>query len=411
MNTLKFGNGEWYGKKDTILAYNDENSNFKPLPFSFDRASSATVVNKAGLIETVGSGEPRIDFSNDAKGALKLEPQRTNKYLYSQDFSDAYWTKSGTSVVSGFASPDGTLNAFKLIGDGANTPHILRKYIGATALTNHSFSFFVKKGEINKLGIREDAQTGAYASFNLTTKTIISSVSMTLTYEEVGDYLRLKVVSQIGSNGTAGYAIYMLDDTYSGGVVNGSRVIPNGSGFYIYGAQLEQGSYPTSYIPTSGSVVTRVQDVCNNGGNEQVINSTEGVLYAEISAFEGSDDPFAISLSDGSSSNRIFLSLRTPESIYRAYSSGGGDINFEGLDVTSLSKVAVRYSLNNFSLWVNGIKRGETLTYAGIPSNTLNNLSFDRNGIGELYFRGNVKDVKLYNTALTDQELINLTTI
>ena len=42
MNTLKFGNGEWYGKKDTILAYNDENSNFKPLPFSFDRDTSAT---------------------------------------------------------------------------------------------------------------------------------------------------------------------------------------------------------------------------------------------------------------------------------------------------------------------------------------------------------------------------------
>ena len=78
MNTLKFGNGEWYGKKDTILAYNDENSNFKPLPFSFDRASSATRVNKDGLIETVGSGEPRIDYKDDSKGALLLEPSRSN---------------------------------------------------------------------------------------------------------------------------------------------------------------------------------------------------------------------------------------------------------------------------------------------------------------------------------------------
>ena len=77
-NTLKFGNGEWYGKKDTILAYNDETSNYKPLPFNFSRASSATVVNKDGLIETVGSGEPRIDYKDDSKGALLLEPQRTN---------------------------------------------------------------------------------------------------------------------------------------------------------------------------------------------------------------------------------------------------------------------------------------------------------------------------------------------
>ena len=71
-NTLKFGNGEWYGKKDTILAYNDENNNYKPLPFTFDRASSATRVNKDGLIETVGADQPRVDFLNDSKGALFL---------------------------------------------------------------------------------------------------------------------------------------------------------------------------------------------------------------------------------------------------------------------------------------------------------------------------------------------------
>ena len=51
---------------------------YKPLPFNFRRASSATVVNKDGLIETVGSGEPRIDYKDDSKGALLLEPQRSN---------------------------------------------------------------------------------------------------------------------------------------------------------------------------------------------------------------------------------------------------------------------------------------------------------------------------------------------
>ena len=81
MNTLKFGNGEWYGKKDTILAYNDENSNFKPLAFSFRQRSYATRVNKDGLIETVGSGEPRIDYKDDSKGALLLEPSRSNLIL------------------------------------------------------------------------------------------------------------------------------------------------------------------------------------------------------------------------------------------------------------------------------------------------------------------------------------------
>jgi hypothetical protein len=113
--TLNLGNGNWATKEDSLLAYNSENGNFKPLPFDFTRASSATVVNKAGLIETVGSGEPRIDFSNDAKGALLLEPTRSNLITYSEDFSNAYWTKTGASVTSDVAiSPDGSLNADKL---------------------------------------------------------------------------------------------------------------------------------------------------------------------------------------------------------------------------------------------------------------------------------------------------------
>ena len=73
-------------KKDTILAYNDENYNYKPLPFNFERDSSATVVNKDGLIETVGSGEPRIDYKDDSKGALLLEPSRTNLISYVRRF-------------------------------------------------------------------------------------------------------------------------------------------------------------------------------------------------------------------------------------------------------------------------------------------------------------------------------------
>ena len=128
-NTLKFGNGEWYGKKDTILAYNDENSNYKPLPFDFSRASNATVINKDGLIEEVGSGQPRIDYLGNTKGALKLEPQRTNILTQSQAFDNAYWSKSGASVTGGFASPsaDSPLGAFKLVAT-TNDPYIYKTF-------------------------------------------------------------------------------------------------------------------------------------------------------------------------------------------------------------------------------------------------------------------------------------------
>ena len=86
-NTFKFGNGNWAVKDGAALAYNDENNNFKPLPFTFTRASSATRVNKDGLIEVVGQNKPRVDFLNNTSGHLLLEPTRTNFLTVSQSRS------------------------------------------------------------------------------------------------------------------------------------------------------------------------------------------------------------------------------------------------------------------------------------------------------------------------------------
>ena len=145
-NTLKFGNGEWYGKKDTILAYNDENSNFKPLPFSFDRVSSATVVNKAGLIETVGSGEPRIDYKDDAKGALLLEPQRTNSITHSNDFSQSIYSKINLTITANQGiSPDGTQNANLLVPNSSFGNRYLSNSVGSNLKIN---TVFLKKERV-----------------------------------------------------------------------------------------------------------------------------------------------------------------------------------------------------------------------------------------------------------------------
>jgi hypothetical protein len=114
-NTLKFGNGQWATKVGLTLAYNDENGNFKPLPFNFTRSTSATRVNKDGLIEVVTNNKPRIDFLNDSNGALLLEPSRTNLITYSEDFTDSSWIFDDATLISNsVVSPDGTQNATKL---------------------------------------------------------------------------------------------------------------------------------------------------------------------------------------------------------------------------------------------------------------------------------------------------------
>jgi len=402
-NTLKFGNGEWYGKKDTILAYNDENSNYKPLPFDFSRASKATVINKDGLIETVGSGEPRIDYKDDSKGALLLEPSRTNYITYSEDFSNAYWTKSDASVTSGFVSPNGTNNAFKLVEGVSNSEHYING--SGTTLTNMSHSIYVKSAGRSQIKLF-DSSRGHYAWFNLDDGTIGSSTatSSSITPMYNGWY---RITISKNSTGFSQFRLYL-------GVAESDSYIGNGtSGVYIYGAQLEQGSYATSYIPTQGSTVTRLADVCNNGANEQVINSTEGVLYYEGSALANDGTTRIISLSDNTTSNRVLIKYDNIDNRLEFFVIVGGVAQYSFIDVVddllNYNKIAFKYKENDFAVWVNGIELDSNVSGNTLSANTLTTLKFQASNSASDFY-GNVKEVKLYNTALTDIELQALTT-
>ena len=414
-NTLKFGNGEWYGKKDTILAYNDENSNYKPLPFDFSRASSATVVNKDGLIETVGSGQPRIDYKDDSEGALKLEPQRTNLITYSSDFSNGNWAKYGTTVTSGFTSPDGSLNAFKLVEDTNNSKHFIsRNNLFTPDGVTRDYSIFVKEGEKRYIFITNvtttnndincavfDTRDGVFTNTN--NPTYISNRNVTTLSN---GWYRIDFTSNVNSFSYDNFYIGISSsETMSGVSYQGDGT----SGVYIYGAQLEAGSYATSYIPTQGSAVTRLAESCNNGANEQVINSTEGVLYAELSGF--SNDLVRYSISDGSNSNNIYIELSSSSvSAVGRLSAVNQFSIYSSQTITNYNKIAIKYKQNDFALWINGVEVGTDTSGNTYPANTLDSFQFNR-GDGGILFYGETRDIKLYNTALTDQELAALTTI
>ena len=371
-NTLNLGNGNWGVKKDSLLGYNSENGNFKPLAFNFTRASSATVVNKAGLIETVGSGEPRIDFSNDTKGALLLEPQRSNLITYSEEFSN--WAQDGaTTLDNNIISPDGTLNASKITFNSGNE----RVYTFANT-TNGSFSAYFKGVQGKKVKLRDNS--GTYRT------------EITLTENWVRHYLYKE---------TANTNIQIQN-------VDANEV-------YVWGAQVEEGSYATSYIPTSGQSggVTRVADACNNGGNEQVINSTEGVLYAQISALSNSGDTYRlISLNNGSgtNTNRIFIGYTNNNSIYAAINNTTIAFTTSSFDVKNFNKVAVVYNGSIAKLFINGSEVGSGITNASTLSG-LSRVDFSGSSTGANEFKGNTKDVRVYTTALTDAELQALTRI
>ena len=378
-NTLKFGNGEWYGKKDTILAYNDENDNYKPLLFDFSRNSSATVINKDGLIETVSSGQPRIDYKDDTKGALLLEPQRSNAIRYSSDFSQ--WTlKSNVTINSNVGlAPDGTLSADRVVFNGTTNARVedTAQGIDAFSYTNdRPISVWLK------------SESGT------TTVQFGSSSSYLLTVTVTEEWQRFTYISK------QGFARIKSD---------------NATSVLAWGYQFETNgdvslSYATSYIPTSGSAVTRVADVCFGAGNEQVINSTEGVLYAEFEISDLSTSlAYPIAIYGTGSTIQIYY---RPASQSITFLSSFGGIQYlyhSNINVLGVHKVALSYKNNQYTSFADGVLLNRQNS-GNVPTpNTLNTLSLKDSGVSN--FNGKVKEVKLYNTVLTDQELIELTTI
>jgi len=399
---LKFGNGTWATKEGSTLAYNDENNNYKPLPFTTTRNSIATRVNKEGLIEVVGNDVPRIDYTDSADGVLLLENSRSNKVSTSNDFNGSGWNISNlTATANQVISPDGTLNASKLLmtGDGS-----LRNQSEASFNDGYAYSIFVKKGNSRYVTIRSAFFTQSFnCGFDLDNLTAETNGKI----EDYGnDWYRLSITKNIsGDADRSGFFYVYLPNSL------GSTTSVSGNYAYFYGGQIEDGNYPTSYIPTNGSTVTRQADTANDAGNSEVFNDSEGVLFADIAALANDGTSRRISISAGNTNNNNLVSLiyGTSNKISPSiYSNGafqmGGDYTLS--DQTQKIKVALKYSLNDAALWVNGI---EVLTDDVVTTPIgLDQIKFEY-GNGSNDFYGKTKELGYYDTALTDEELEYLT--
>ena len=384
-NTLKFGNGEWYGKKDTILAYNDENYNYKPLPFNFSRDSSATVVNKDGLIETVGSGEPRIDYKDDSKGALLLEPSRTNLFPYSEDFSDASWSKQNVSLTSNYElSPSGNLTADRVIT--TNTGVDLYQDISVVENTSYQLTFYAK------LRDGEDIQARFYDLSNSSNISYVNYSSQLSDNE--WKRVEIEVTTPLGCTSLRVWLVALT-----------STVID----VSYWGAQLEEGSYATSYIPTQGSIVTRNQDVCSQTVPSGVIGQTEGTLFVEYSNVNFNGTSYLQSLDNGTSSERIELFIYNGNISISVRDNNVQQVNMiTNISASGNNKIAFAYKLNDFALYINGSQIA--LDNNGtIPSiNKYNSYGRYDGATGDM--SNLLKSSSLYNTRLSNSELQALTT-
>ena len=343
--------------------------------FTFTRGSSATRVNEQGLIESVGVDLPKINYLGGS-GSWLLEPQRLNLISRSNEFN--FWNnlQSKLTVTSNsITSPDGTVNGTKITQAVSSANARLRFQGILTIGTEYTFSVFAKKGNHDKLIMN------------------ISGVNTTFTLTD--EWVRYEITETAPSN-------TFVDVGITNAVVDDF--------IYIYGAQAEEASYATSYIPTSGSAVTRGADSATNAGSSDLISSTEGVLYLEVAALTSINNFESISLSNGGVDERIRFTLNSVENtISVQVTSGGSTVLFRNStlsDITAFNKVAIKYKQDDYAIWINGVEEYSNITGA-VP--TLNELTFTSGGDVGNKFTGNVKCVAVFEEALTDAELTALT--
>jgi len=424
-NTLKLGAGKWATGKDTVLAFNDENNNFKPMPLSFSRASSATVVNQSGLIETVGSGTPRIDFLGNTKGALKLEPSRTNLLTYSNDFSQSVWLKSQiTQLPNQITSPEGVQNATLIANTSETGNHNLSNNSGNFTNASLAVSFYAKKkdNDFLQFGIYNSGSKWAAQKINLATGAVLGSGNSGFHNTPSG-----VSVTDVGSNWwrvetlftaslTSSDEVFYLAPTPTDSNPTGALGLSGGwtgattENAYVYGIQVESNSsYATSYIPTSGSAVTRVADACSQTVPDGVIGQTEGTFYLDFKKEHNALETWSIN--DGSSSNRVYMGFNNSDFISQVRSSSGAaQASFTtGLNNNTRYKCALAYKFNDFVLYINGVQIGTD--NSGVVPLNMSKLSAYASTSSDAPFFSPTNDVKLYNTRLSNSELQALTTI
>lgn len=344
---------------------------------------------------------PRVGSSTGSKAFL-LEPQRTNLIIWSQAFSDASWSKitGGIGIApivtsNAGISPDGTNNAsrvqFNCVGTTSADRSILRETITTTNATNYAGTIYVKAYSSSEVG----------KQLRFLSEGAVNQIIITLT-----DSWQ-KVTTTGVSNTTSSNFIIETRGTFTTNTT---------ADVLIWGAQLELGAYPTTYIPTQATTVTRIADVASATGISGLIGQTEGTIFVD----------FIVS-GIGANNINIYNNDRTPSTIstnailFKANGSiecqtflGNGTLTALTISASTYSvgqriKLAYRYKSGDFAVYINGIQKAtatNTLTFVGTKSQIYLNDNAVIYGYQEVV---QYNQLALFTTALTNSELAALT--
>jgi len=382
---------------------------------TFTRNSNATFFDATGTLQTAGSNVPRFDHSGGSSLGLLIEEARTNLFERSAEFDDGAWSlTSPTSVtanVTATTAPDGSSTADKLVeGNNANAKRIFQSLTAATT-QDYTISVFAKAAERDRLrlGIREGVITGSFyvsAVFDLAAGTLGAvGTGTTATITSVGNgWYRLTAAGSV-VGGTRSPQFLMLDANDSS-LYTGDGT----SGLYLWGAQLEVGAFPTSYIPTTTAAATRAVDVATVTPVSSFWNQAEGTMFVEFQSLTVSQDAGSsrriLQGDSGAGTDALWIAQNgSNDSLIMARTGGGWSIVL-GSNITSITRAIVGFATDNVNAAVNGTL-GTDDTSAIIPSVTA--LRIGR-AVAAARFHGHIRKIAYWPKRLTNTLLEQLTT-
>lgn len=363
-------------------------------------------------LETAAANVMPVEYDPVTQQCLGIKPESaaTNLFLRSEEFDNAYWSKTSLTVTANAAiAPNGTLTADKLVGTG-NNPFLSRNSVYLAGVGIHAV--FAKAGELGFLRMTR-VSIGSSAWFNLQTGQIgtVQGSGLTAYMKGCGGgWYLCAIISTAALNDAAIMAPTNADGASTSYTGDGF------SGLYLWGAQLEASTLgvPSSYIPTTSAQVTRLADNPTIPVSEFDYNQNEGTLYAEVSTPVAADSGLTeaiVRIHDGSFNNLIgFIRASAGASDRRAQAAvinqGTTQVDLFGTANSLVSntntRLAFTYAKNSAAFYLNNTLIGSD-SAAEIPVN-LTTMSIGLSPDGTSQFNGYIRCLRYYNAALSSAE-------
>ena len=375
--------------------------------WSYTRADAQTAYaqDSAGNLIPFATGVLR----RTDKGVL-IEGARTNLCLRSQELDNGSWTPANTTVsANATTAPDGTTTADKIIASAGSAAHLIQQSRTVTISTAYAASVYVKASEYSKFGITENNTSGAYATFNLSGAGSVINTGLggsgLIRALGSGWYHVTLLYTTGGAQTTYRFDLNPLPDSYTTGAPGASYTGDGTSGIFVWGAQLEAGAFPSSYIPTTTASATRAADV--------LTVSSPGVSYplsvfAEVErVVDTGGGEYALTVSNTSANQAVlFVSGATDVArvtVDTASVRQADIVSAATIPLGAARKMAARVSTNSVRLTLSGVLATED-TVATMPTAPITV------GFGESPSFGYLRRAAIINSAVNDAGLQAMTT-